>query len=203
MKNEFPFVSVIIPFFNEEEFFEETIQSVLNQDYENWELLLIDDGSTNKSTDIAKMFATEYSEKIKYLEHPGHTNRGASATRNKGIKSARGTLIAFLDADDIFEQNYLIKQIELFRKTNASMICEATQYWYSWNDPSGKDEIIPVGAQQDHLYRPQVLNLLLYPLNGYHAAPCMCATIVLKEALLKHDGFEDSFTGLYDDQVFL
>ncbi len=61
-----PLVSVIVPFFNGEEFLAETIESVLEQEYTNWELLLIDDGSTNKSTEIAKDFAFKYPDKVFY-----------------------------------------------------------------------------------------------------------------------------------------
>ncbi|CAN5332023.1 hypothetical protein BH23BAC3_BH23BAC3_32670 [soil metagenome] len=203
MTEEFPLVSVIIPFFNEEKFLDETIKSVLNQKYEHWELLLVDDGSTNNSTNIAKQYVNRYSDKIRYFDHPGHTNRGSSATRNRGVQNARGQLIAFLDADDIFEPFYLENQVNLFNSVEASMICEATTYWYSWADHPNKDEIIPVGVPQDRLYQPQELNMLLYPLRFGADAPCMCGIVLLKEILIKHGGFDESFTGMYDDQVFL
>lgn len=197
-----PLISVVIPFYNEEKFLEETIRSVLGQTYQNWELILVDDGSTNRSTDIARRYAFQLADRVRYFDHPGHTNRGSSATRNKGIQNARGKLIAFLDADDFFEPAYLETQVKLLDATEATMICEATKYWYSWSDQEKDDEIIPVGAHQDQLYQPQELNLILYPLKK-RAAPCMCGIIILKEALIKHGGFEESFTGMYDDQVFL
>ena len=95
-------VSCIIIFFNAEKFLGEAIESVFAQTYKNWELLLVDDGSTDDSTTIALNYAEQYPEKVCYLEHEGHQNRGMSATRNLGIRLATGEYIAFLDADDIW-----------------------------------------------------------------------------------------------------
>lgn len=203
MKNHTSHVSVVIAFYNEKKFLKESIQSVLNQTFKDWELVLVDDGSTYDSTQIAKGFSENHLGRIHYVEHVNHTNKGLSASRNKGIQHANGKLIAFLDADDVFEPEYLENQVELHSSTGATMICEATQYWYSWSDHQKEDEIIPIGAPQNQLYQPQELNLLLYPLNGYNAAPCMCGIIVLRDALIQHGGFEESFTGMYEDQVFL
>src|SRR5581483_8934066 len=100
--NSLPVVSVIMIFLNEEKFIEEAVHSVLSQRYDNWELLLVDDGSTDASTAIARKFAQQYPEKVRYLEHKGHTNRGMSASRNLGMHHARGKYIALLDGDDVW-----------------------------------------------------------------------------------------------------
>src|SRR5690606_41464320 len=83
-------VSVIIPFYNAERFIEEAIESVLVQTYPHWELLLVNDGSTDGSKEIAERYAEQYPERIRYLEHPDRANQGASASRNMGIRHARG-----------------------------------------------------------------------------------------------------------------
>jgi len=203
MIHEAPFISVIAPFFNEEEFIEETIQSVIHQQYTNWELILIDDGSIDNSTNIAREYASSYADQIKYLEHPNHSNRGASASRNLGIKHAKGKLIAFLDADDLFKPNYLDNQVKTFNNTKATMVCEATVYWNSWYNGQKEDEVKLIGVPQNQLYQPGELSLKLYPLKIGAAAPCMCGIIVLKDAILKYGGFVDSFRSNYTDQVFL
>jgi glycosyltransferase involved in cell wall biosynthesis len=89
-----PLVSAVIAFMNEEQFLGETIESVLQQDYDNFELLLIDDGSTNKSTDIAKDYSKKYPGKIFYFDHENHQNHGVCISRNLGVEKARGDLIA-------------------------------------------------------------------------------------------------------------
>jgi len=203
MNNQSTQVSIITPFYNEEKFLEESIQSVLGQTYENWELLLIDDGSSDGSTDIAKSFASKYSGKINYLNHSDHSNKGSSESRNLGVANAKGELIAFLDADDLFGKEYLQNQVELFNKVDATMICEATIYWHSWADPNKKDKKLEVGVESDQLYKPQELNLKLYPLKKDAAAPCMCGIIVDKKTLKKHSGFVEVFRKNYTDQVFL
>src|ERR1044072_6648738 len=95
-------ISIIIPFLNVEKFIEEAIESVLAQSYDEWELLLADDGSTDRSTEIAQRYARRYPEKVRYVEHEGHRNIGVCGARKLGLIKARGELIAFLDADDVW-----------------------------------------------------------------------------------------------------
>jgi glycosyltransferase involved in cell wall biosynthesis len=199
-------VTVIVCFYNEERFIEETIESVLAQTLDNWELILVDDGSTDSSTGIAKNMAEAYPEKVKYIEHENHKNRGLSASRNLGISYARGEFVAFLDADDVWLPGKLERQVAILAQyQTAGMLCEASEYWYTWQGKNEKDVLIKVGADQDRLYPPGKLSELLYPL-GRGAAPCPCSLIVRKSVLDKHNGFEAHFTGrlqLYEDQAFL
>jgi len=197
-----PKISIITCFLNVEPYIEETIESVLKQEYTNWELVLIDDGSTDNSTNIAKDFANKHPGKIIYLEHENHTNKGSSASRNYGIKKATGSLITFLDADDIWLADMLSHLLNLMQQHPVAMICEASEYWYDWNDPNKKNEIVYIGAEQNRLYRPPQLMLTLYPL-GSGAAPCICGMLVKKEIVDKHEAFDESFSGMYDDQSFL
>src|SRR5579862_1030782 len=97
-----PLVSVIISFLNGARFIREAVESVFVQTYRNWELLLVDDGSTDQSTQIAREYASLHSENVRYLEHNGHSNRGLSASRNLGIRRSGGEFLAFLDCDDVW-----------------------------------------------------------------------------------------------------
>ena len=106
-----PLVSAIIIFLNEERFLAQAIASVLQQSLADWELLLVDDGSTDESTAIARGFAQRDPSRIRYFEHAGHANRGMSAARNLGLDHARGSYIAFLDADDIWLPEKLREQV--------------------------------------------------------------------------------------------
>ncbi|MEO5998181.1 MAG: glycosyltransferase family 2 protein [Chitinophagaceae bacterium] len=201
-------VSVIISFLNEQYFLREALDSVFHQDYGNWELILIDDGSTDDSTIIAKDFAAKNPGKVIYTEHPHHGNMGLSASRNHGISLARGELIAILDADDVWSPAKLGQQVDLIKAyPEVGMICEASEYWYSWNKKynSSKDEIIQVGKQQDKVFSPPQLVEILYPLSD-GAAPCPSGIIVRKTVFDRHLGFEAHFTGkyqMYEDQAFL
>src|ERR687898_692015 len=132
-----PLVSVIIIFLDAQRFIREAIESVFGQTYSNWELLLVDDGSTDAGTDIALHYAGRYPQKVRYLEHPGHQNRGMSASRNLGIRHARGEYVAFLDADDVWLARNLEQQVTtLGAHPEAGMVYGNTQYWYNWTgDP--------------------------------------------------------------------
>src|SRR3990172_11731590 len=121
--SEKPLVSVIIIFYNEERFIEEALECVFAQTYTNWELLLVDDGTTDNSTAIAQRYAEKYPEKVYYLEHPGHQNRGMSATRNLVIANAKGEFIAFLDADDVWLPHKLERQLAIIEsQPDAAMV---------------------------------------------------------------------------------
>lgn len=201
-----PLVSVIIPFFNVEPFLRETIESVFNQDYTNWQLILVDDGSTDDSTTIAKEYASKFPSKVFYTNHPAKENRGVCATRNLGIKNAIGEIIAFLDSDDVWSRKKLSEQIGLVLKyPNVAMFCEASVYWYSWDQTNKKDDIVFVGVPADHIYQPPYLALHLYPLKKA-AAPCPSSIIIRRELLNKIGGFEEIFVGkvaFFEDQAFL
>ncbi len=201
-----PLVSVIIAFLNEERFLAEAIESVVQQLYPNWELVLVDDGSTDKSSTIALEYAQKQPQKIFYKEHPSHVNKGLSASRNAGIAAAKGELVAFLDADDIWAPEKLLQQVALMKlHKEAAMLCEASEYWYSWHNENRQDVVIQVGKIQDQLFYPPQLVEILYPLSD-GAAPCPSGLMIRKSILDKHNGFESQFTGkyqLYEDQAFL
>jgi glycosyltransferase involved in cell wall biosynthesis len=199
-----PLVSVVLCFFNETLFLEEAIQSVLLQSYRNWELLLVDDGSTDESTDIAQRYAAKYPDRIFYVEHPYHQNKGLSASRNAGIKKTRGSYVAFLDADDVWLPQKLRYQVDLFRShANLTVVIEASLYWNSWSDPRKEDVLIPVGVPEG-IYKAPQLMLSLYPL-GTGAAPCPSG-IMVHRGVLRRCVFEEIFRGIlqmYEDQAFL
>jgi glycosyltransferase involved in cell wall biosynthesis len=204
MSIEKPLVSVILCFYNEEKFLAEAVESVIGQTYENWELILVDDGSSDESTAIAKRFASQYRGKIFYKQHPRHYNEGLSASRNLGIASAKGEYIALIDADDVWLANKLEQQLAIFEKhPSVTIILESSLYWYSWKADNKPDVIVPVGVREG-VCKPPFLSTHLYPL-GTGAAPCPCGIIIHKSVFTKHE-FEESFRGIYqmyEDQAFL
>lgn len=204
--NDNPLISVIVPFLNGSDWLIEALESVVNQTYTNWEIILIDDGSEEKHSVVAKDYCSRHIEKIIYTEHPGHVNKGVTISRNRAIELSNGTLIAFLDADDYWLPDKLAYELTLFKQyPTAGMICEASQFWYSWNDSLADDSTILVGVSPDKLYHPPELIKSLYPL-GEGQPPCPSGIIIKREALLRSKGFEPVFSGiyqLYEDQAFL
>jgi glycosyltransferase involved in cell wall biosynthesis len=128
-----PLVSVIIIFLNAEQFLEEAVASVFAQTYDNWELFLVDDGSWDSSSALARRYAKDCPGKVHYFEHDGHQNRGMSASRNMGIQNAMGEYIAFLDADDVWLPRKLEQQVALLEaQPEAGMVYRTQEDWYSW-----------------------------------------------------------------------
>ena len=112
-------VSIITPCYNGEEYVAQTIRSVLAQSYKNWEMILVDDGSTDGSGQIIREFIKQDS-RISLLRQE---NAGSAAARNAGIRAARGRYLALLDADDLWEPDFLEKQLAFMDQTGALCVC--------------------------------------------------------------------------------
>jgi teichuronic acid biosynthesis len=106
-------VSIIMPSYNTAKYIAESIQSVLDQTYKNWELIIVDDFSTDNTDEIVRPFLVD--ERIHYLKN--ELNSGAAVSRNRALREAKGRWIAFLDSDDLWMPEKLEKQIS-FMETN-------------------------------------------------------------------------------------
>ncbi len=109
-----PRVAIILPNYNSHLFLKETIMSVMNQSYKNWQLIIVDDCSDNKTKKILKNFLKIKKIKIFWMKK----NRGAAYCRNYAIKKARSEYIAFIDSDDIWKRKKLSNQINFMKKNN-------------------------------------------------------------------------------------
>jgi teichuronic acid biosynthesis glycosyltransferase TuaG len=123
-KNE-ALVSIVMPAYNCEKYVVEAINSVLAQTYENWELLVLDDGSKDNTLHIINEFGNK-DTRIRPLQN--EKNMGVSATRNRGIEIASGDWIAFLDSDDMWEPSKLEKQFKVVNEHSAEFIFTGASY---------------------------------------------------------------------------
>lgn len=145
-----PLVSVVVPFLNPGEFLRECVESVMAQTYPHWELLLVDDGSTDGSPAIAGKFAAANPGRVTVLQHPAGENRGMPASRNLGLSRARGEFIASLDSDDVFLPDKLERQLGILgAHPECSFTFARMEVWSSWQ-VGRKDSIqnltCPVGS---------------------------------------------------------
>ena len=188
-------VSVTIPFFNAERFLSETIESVFAQSYTEWELLLVNDGSSDGGTAIARAIAARHPDKVFYLEHPGHSNLGVNAARNLGARRSRGEFLAFLDSDDIWLPAKLeVAVASMAEHAEAGFFFGPTEYWYEW-DPvgnGGRKNEVPAVAPGNRIYRPPELLALNMPLGKY-GVPCPCSFLLRRWAFERVGGFDESF----------
>jgi glycosyltransferase involved in cell wall biosynthesis len=203
LENE-PKVSVVIIFLNEERFLQEAIDSVFAQTFNDWELLLVDDGSTDNSTNIAWDVAREQPNRVRYLNHPDHNTKGGSAARNLGIRHARGEYLAFLDADDVWLPTKLSEQVAILDAENqAAMVYGSTYYWYSWTGnplDRKRDLLIDPGVQTGCLINSP--ELVKYFLKEGAVIPCPSDVLLRIDAVRQVGGFEEEFRRLFTDQVF-
>jgi glycosyltransferase involved in cell wall biosynthesis len=139
-----PLISIIIPCHNKIQFIEQTINSIIQQSYLSWELLLIDDCSTDGTYEVTEAYAAQYDRII--LIH-NSVNKGANYSRNKGAKMAKGDFILFFDADDLMLENCLLNRVE-YLKSNIQfdlMVFNMGVFKYEVGDqPSKMNWILPL-----------------------------------------------------------
>ena len=115
-----PTVSICVPAYHAERYLPETLQSVRDQSFQEWELIVIEDGSQDGTEEIVRQFAGEVSQKVVFQRH--EKNRGLPATRNTAIAQARAKCIALLDADDYWEPGHLETIVTGLTETNAELV---------------------------------------------------------------------------------
>jgi glycosyltransferase involved in cell wall biosynthesis len=198
-------VSVITPFLNAERFIAESIESVLAQTRDDWDLLLVDDGSTDGSAAIARRYAAAHPAAIRYLAHPGGGNHGASASRNLGARHASGEYLAYLDADDVYLPGKLEGQVPLLDSNpDVAMVYAATEYWHGWtgraadarHDWTWRKYGVPPGT----VIEPP--RMLIAFLEDGGTVPCLGSVLARRTAVERVGGWEESFRTICTDQVF-
>ncbi len=141
-------VSIIVPVYNAQNYIEQTINSVLNQDYENWELLLVENGSVDDSVELIRQFEDP---RIKLIVMEG--NVGAANARNEGMKQADGRYVSYLDADDLWQKNKLSLQINFMKEKEAAF--SFTGYEFGDENAVGTGRVVRV---PEKLVYKQALN---------------------------------------------
>jgi teichuronic acid biosynthesis glycosyltransferase TuaG len=131
--------SVIIPAYNSEKYIEKTLQSIINQTYREIEIIVINDCSSDSTSDIVKRFM-EFDSRVILIDND--TNMGVSHSRNKAILSAKGEYIAFCDSDDYWDINKLEMQMDAITNSNCSLCCTARELIMDDGQPTG--HVLPV-----------------------------------------------------------
>jgi glycosyltransferase involved in cell wall biosynthesis len=204
--SDLPLVTVVVPIFNAGRFLEDCIESVLAQEYDRWELMLVDDGSTDGGQAIALRYADSYTRRIRFLRHEGGANRGSSATRNLGARYGRGRFVTFLDADDTLYPHTLREQVAaLVADPAVGFVHGRALEWRGWKsaeDAPSADTPFSLGdLPTDRALPPRRLLELMLPRKA--AAPLMGTLMIRRSIFDAAGGFEEAFTGMYDDQVLV
>lgn len=181
-----PLISIVIPNYNGALFVTEALESALKQDYENTEVIIVDDGSTDGSVELLR----GYEGKVRLIETE---NLGAAAARNAGLLAATGELIAFLDSDDIWMTNKLTLQVQKLVDQEADLVYCHGQEFGNLSGPNVKRLAIYSGD--------------CYPFFKQHPGKAIIdmgpSTALIRKNLLNLSGiFDTSFTGLAEDWDF-
>lgn len=175
INNDTPMISIVMPAYNAGKFITEAINSVVNQTYKNWELIVIDDGSSDNTVETIKFLAAE-DERIHF--YANEKNIGVAETRNRGFDIANGEYIALLDSDDIWLCEKLEKQIVLAKEKEADIIYTSYEIIDIHGNKTKEDYIVPSKTGFDEL------------LGENHIG---CSTVLLRKRIIEKYRFNKSF----------
>lgn len=191
-------VSVVVPLFNKEHVISRTIASIEAQTYQNIEIIIVNDGSTDGSVDVVKRLAKK-NKKIRYVSQK---NKGPGAARNAGLKIANGVFVSFLDADDEYMPSFLDVAINTFSNDKSINVFAASHYRTSQGD---KKDFSPyfeyLGVTQGRFKTLPTIDRysLLALLWFHHSSTVVCKTEVVR----KYGGFYDQTKCLYGEDSYL
>lgn len=179
-----PTVSIIMATYNQADFIEKSVRSVLSQTFADYELIVVNDGSTDETDRIFKEKIK--SEKIIYCFQ---ANKGAASARNKGLSLATGEYVVFLDSDDLLYPNYLERQVETIRRTGSGMV--ACDFNLLYSDGTKKNVTINI-KEDDQFYQAIIQN---------QSPPV--ATMLKRSAVIEVGFFDESVHSCEDYDLFL
>lgn len=181
-------VSVIIPTYNRETTLKRAILSIIRQTYTNWELIIVDDGSTDGTEELVRNFI---SEKIHYIKF--EVNQGVSKARNRGIRHAKGEYVAFLDSDDEWVVDKLEMQLKVMKQKGTKVVyCRFSRLF-----EDGESYIVPANHQIKYLEGDLFYQLLV---NNFIGTPTM---VIAKDVLEEIGGFDENLQNLEDYELIL
>lgn len=183
-------ISVIMPTYNSQSFIEESILSVVNQSYYNWELIIVDDGSTDSTKDIV----TRYVSKDKRIKYYYQQNAGQAKARNLGLEQSEGLFVAFIDSDDLWLPNMLEDSIIEFGKESQDVLFSNSYLFHDGQDHTDLQALTHFGI---HSYKYVGTDGLGKFIKQNRIS--MDGVFASKESILKTGGFRDEARGKAED----
>ncbi|MCZ4318520.1 glycosyltransferase family 2 protein [Aequorivita viscosa] len=182
-----PLVSIIIPTYNRAHLIGETLDSVLAQTYQNWECIVVDDGSTDDTEAVMATFLARDS-RFQYLHRPRNRMKGANACRNYGVEKSNGVYISFVDSDDLISNGFIKRRNEAFNRTNCDFVVANTGFFSS-------------GKEQNNLLNKdpefRTTGAYLFMFLAYQL-PWTIMSVTWKREILEKHRFDENLQRLQD-----
>lgn len=175
-----------MPVFNAADYLAETLESIAKQQYTNWELLAVDDGSTDSSRQLLEAFRARFPDRVQILSSP---HLGPSAARNHGAEGSRGTWIALCDADDVWQPSKLSRQLDFLEGSEQMIACTCPYFLGT----GATDPVIGFD------WSPQAMTAWAL-LEGF--GPALCSTILVKTSIYRELGGFDTNMRVAEDTEF-
>lgn len=193
-------ITVVMPFKDAAPFLREAADSVLAQTWPRVELLLVDDGGTDGSLALAQQICAAHRNHVRVVSHAGRANRGTGPSRALGIREARGELVAWLDADDVWEPGHLEHEAGLLLVSEGvSAVFGRAWLWHTWSNPDRPDTLSAL-AFAPGVVVPGRRLLAAVLRNGTYATP-QCSLLVRKDVVARCADELEGFPAMYEDQV--
>lgn len=173
-----PEITVVITCFNYGHYLEGCLNSVFNQTYQDYEVVVIDDGSTDSTCEVAEAFMGR--PNMRYISQE---NSGQARAKNRGIEMARGRYLAFLDADDLWEKEKLVKQIRLFERPSVGVVYSRARLF------DEKGALLALKDPQKYLKPRSGMVVRWLFIDNF---VCFSSSIVRKECLERFGGFDET-----------
>lgn len=178
-------ISIITASYNYADYIEDVINSVINQTYENWELIIVDDGSSDSSVEIIKSYCDK-DERIKLFLHEGSQNKGLKETLLLGVEKSTGDWVAFLESDDFFKPDNLLKKVEVIEK-NPSVKLVFNKVEFFGDEKRSKKLEKDLSPTQNELSKMIFPRNMFYDFYTKNMILTFSSVMVEKEALLNTD----------------
>lgn len=176
-------VSIITPIYNGAEYVSKTIDAVLQQDYKNWEMLIVDDGSKDNSVKIVENYSTQ-DKRIRLFKKK---NGGSASARNMALKEAQGRYICFLDSDDIWMPDMLSQQVNFLRNTGVGLVYASYK---------------KINQQEKEIYRPVIVPDKLTYKDLLKTNSISCLTAMYDASIVGIPLFDESLKSMRDDFAY-
>jgi glycosyltransferase involved in cell wall biosynthesis len=185
-----PLISIIIPAYNRGHLIKETLNSVLNQSYSQWECIVVDDGSTDNTRQVVEAFS-EKDARFRYFERPGDLSKGANSCRNFGFRKSSGTFINWLDSDDLLSEDKLTAQVEALKQSKDPYQAVVSSKWNRFSQSTAG-----IAPREAHINRNFSSGLELLMAFNKRASFFPCHAYLVSRSLVER-------AGLWDEQLLV